>query len=402
MRPPLELADVFRSLDTGTLEREGMALSSAQRRVLRDIVRCRSAALGGHLEQCDQCGHRRIAYNSCRNRHCPKCQAAARAEWLEERAAELLPVEYYHVVFTLPEQLSLLALQNKRVIYGLLFKAASETLLTIAGDPQHLGAEIGFLAVLHTWGQTLQHHPHLHCVVPGGGLSPDQTKWIGCRKGFFLPVKVLSRLFRGKFISLLSRAFAQGELICAGQLAQLAQRPHFEELLDELSRREWVVYAKPPFGGPEQVLKYLARYTHRVAISNQRLLGLADDQVTFSYKDYAAGNVTKTMTLRAGEFTRRFLLHVLPKGFVRIRHYGWLANRGRQEKLSLCRRLIEQSCPGASLSSRTMESAQDKTALPESELCPECRQGKMIRREILRPVAGTITEMQLAPLADSS
>ena len=267
-KPKLELADVFRSLDASFVA----ALPAAQRRVVHDIVACRTAALGGHIERCDQCGYRQIAYNSCRNRHCGKCQAAARAEWMQARAEELLPVAYYHVVFTLPEQLSPLALQNKRVIYDLLFRAASEALLKIAADPQHLGARIGFFAVLHTWGQTLRHHPHLHCVVPGGGLSADNTRWIACRPGFFLPVKVLSRLFRGKFIAHLREAREDGQLHYLGKLSHLAEAEEFNCWLRELSRIEWVVYAKPPFGGPQQVLKYLARYTHRVAISNGRLL----------------------------------------------------------------------------------------------------------------------------------
>ena len=341
-QPHLELAEILRGCDLAEWERKGLPLSAVQRRVLRDIMQCRTAALGGHLEQCDQCGHTQIAYNSCRNRHCPKCQASARADWLAERATELLETEYFHVVFTLPAPLSQLALQNQRIIYGLLFKTASETLLEIAADPRHLGAEIGFLAVLHTWGQTLQHHPHLHCVVPGGGLSPDHSRWIACREGFLLPVKVLSRLFRRKFLGELRQAFAERKLVCAGQLSQLAQPQQYQKLLEELSQREWVVYAKPPFGGPAQVLKYLARYTHRVAISNHRLLRFSEGRVTFSYKDYAAGNVRKAMTLETQEFTRRFLLHVLPKGFVRIRHYGYLANRCRQEKLELCRQRIAQ------------------------------------------------------------
>lgn len=383
-KPNLELADVFRSLDLDSLEESDLVLSAAQRRVLRDITQCRTAALGGHLEQCDQCGHQQIAYNSCRNRHCPKCQAAARAEWLGERAADLLPVEYYHVVFTLPDQLSHLALQNKRAVYGLLFKAASETLLEIAADPKHLGAAIGFLAVLHTWGQTLQHHPHLHCVVPGGGLSPDHSKWVACRKGFFLPVRVLSRLFRRKFVAGLRQMFDAGKLRCAGQLAQKSQ---FERLLDGVSRIEWVVYAKPPFGGPEQVLKYLARYTHRVAISNHRLLEFKDGRVTLSYKDYAAGNVIKTMTLDAVEFTRRFLFHVLPTGFVRIRHYGFLANRCRRERLDLCRRLLV-AASAQPVACDTTKPESEPEIQREAMVCPECRQGRMIvvsRLEPLKP-----------------
>ena len=403
-KPRLELADIIRSIDLDQMERDGLPISLVQRRVLRDIMQCRTAALGGHLERCDQCGHHQIAYNSCRNRHCPKCQAAARAAWLDERAAELLSCEYYHVVFTLPEQLSSLALQNKRILYGLLFKATSEALLEIAADPRHLGAEIGFLAVLHTWGQTLQHHPHLHCVVPGGGLSPDHSRWVACRRGFFLPVKVLSRLFRRKFIAGLRQEFQHGNLVCAGQLSSLTQKDRFEKLLEELSEMEWVVYAKAPFGGPEQVLKYLARYTHRVAISNYRLLELSDGRVTFSYKDYAAGNVTKTMTLDAREFTRRFLLHVLPKGLVRIRYYGLLAHRHRHENLELCRRLIDQQPGGcATDSTGTRQTVQEQMVESKSSRCPVCQRGRLMIIETIQASAGNATaETFVAFLIDSS
>lgn len=399
-KPAVELAEIFRGLDLTDWERKGFPLTVMQRRVLRDIGQCRTAALGGHLEQCDQCAYTQMAYNSCRNRHCPKCQAAARADWLVERAAELLETEYFHVVFTLPAQLSPLALQNKRLMYGLLFKAASETLLEIAADPRHLGAQIGFLAVLHTWGQTLQHHPHLHCVVPGGGLSPDHTKWIACRQGFFLPVKVLSRRFRHKFLGALRQVLAERKLICAGQLTPLTQSQQYEKLLQELGEREWVVYAKPPFGGPAQVLKYLARYTHRVAISNYRLLSFAENRVTFSYKDYAAGNVSKTMTLEAREFTRRFLLHVLPKGFVRIRHYGYLANRDRHAKLELCRQRIAQS--DVPSSSEPQLPVSDQTRMEESFRCPVCRKGKMKRIEVSTIPTAALREVALVFWANSS
>lgn len=297
---------------------------------------------------------------------------------MQARAEELLPVSYFHVVFTLPEQLSLLARQNKRVMYDLLFRAASATLLEIAADPQHLGAKIGFFAVLHTWGQTLQHHPHLHCVIPGGGLSADNSRWIACRTGFFLPVKVLGRLFRGKFIAYLCEARDQGKLTYAGQLSYLAEAEGFNHLLRELRQVEWVVYANPPFGGPERVLKYLARYTHRVAISNGRLLEFTEDEVTFSYKDYAAGNITKTMTLDVDEFARRFLLHVLPRGFVRIRYYGFLANGSRAKKLELCRRLLtEGKTESESVNQVQKDGSQGNlTAAPKT--CPHCTQGKMV------------------------
>jgi hypothetical protein len=401
-RPHLELADVFKALDSDFSKTDTQSPSYEQRRVLRDIIQCRSAALGGHVEQCTQCSHQQIAYNSCRNRHCPKCQAAARKEWTQKRAAELLPVEYFHVVFTLPDQLSSLALQNKRVIYGLLFQAASETLLKIAGDPKHLGAVIGFLAVLHTWGQTLQHHPHLHCVVPGGGLSPDHSRWIGCRKGFFLPVKVLSRLFRGKFVAYLKAANEQGRLVFHGQSKHLSEGGHFASLLNEVSKLEWVVYAKRPFGGPVQVLKYLARYTHRVAISNQRLVSLSEGEVTFRWKDYADGNTVKEMTLDVREFTRRFLLHILPRGFVRIRHYGLLANRCRSERLECCRKLLASSATNAA----SLEAASvisDQCPDREPELCPVCGVGRMTILKKLEPEGiGLLRSFLLACTADTS
>jgi Putative transposase/Transposase zinc-binding domain len=397
-KPKLEVADVFRSLDPAFVS----ALPAAQRRLVRDIVACRTAALGGHVEQCDQCGYCQIAYNSCKNRHCNKCQAAARAEWMEARAEELLPVEYFHVVFTLPEQLAPLAPQNKRIIYNLLFKATSETLLEIAADPRHLGAKIGFFAVLHTWGEALQAHPHLHCVVPGGGLSADNSQWIACRPGFFLPVKVLSRLFRGKFIAFLREARKQDRLTYTGQWSALADLEEFNRWLRELSRSEWVVYAKPPFGGPEQVLKYLARYTHRVAISNSRLLELNDDKVTFRYKDYAAGQVTKTMTVGVQEFTRRFLLHVLPRGLVRIRYYGFLANCCRAQKLKLCRRLLSAGKTELGSVGEVQQTGAESDPETARTTCPSCRRGKMIIVEKIEAVRGTDSGIALPSAANTS
>jgi hypothetical protein len=375
MRPPLEVADIFRQ--HGYDFRLTHPLSPEQRRVMRAIERCRTAALGGHLEQCDTCGHQRLAYNSCRNRHCPKCQSLAKARWLEARLADLLPVEYFHVVFTLPEQLASVALQNKRVVYNLLFSAAAETLRTVAVDPRHLGAEIGFLAVLHTWSQTLRHHPHLHCVVPGGGLSVDGKSWRSCRRGFFLPVNVLARLFRRLFLQALARAYDKGELSFHGASAYLAKPLAFNRLGDSLRAREWWVYAKPPFGGPEQVLAYLGRYTHRVAISNHRLVSCKDGKVTFSWKDYTRGNQQRVMTLKADEFIRRFLLHVLPRGFQRIRQFGLLANRRRRDQLARCRQLL---CTAAQV---TEPLPADYQALYETvtgdslERCPACRTGNM-------------------------
>ena len=304
------------------------------------IALCRTAALGGHAESCADCGFVRHAYNSCRNRHCPKCQGRARAAWLTARQAELLPVPYFHVVFTLPSAAAEIAFQNKQTLYAILFRTAAETLRIIGADPKHLGAEIGLVAVLHTWGQTLQHHPHVHCVVPGGGPSPDGTRWVACRPGFFLPIRVLSRLFRRLFLDELRAAFEAGQLGFFGDLADLAEPARFAHRLRDLRRAEWVVYAKPPFGGPEQVLAYLGRYTHRVAIANSRLMTVTEDDVAFRWKDYRHHGKSKVMALDADEFIRRFLLHTLPDGFHRIRHYGFLANGHRAAKLALCRELL--------------------------------------------------------------
>jgi hypothetical protein len=374
MRPPLEVADIFRQ--HGYDFRLTHTLLPEQRRVMRAIERCRTASLGGHVEQCDACGHQRIAYNSCRNRHCPKCQSLAKARWLQARLDELLPVEYFHVVFTLPEQLASVALQNKRVVYNLLFSAASETLRTIAADPRHLGADIGFLAVLHTWDQTLRHHPHLHCVVPGGGLSVNDAGWRSCRPGFFLPVNVLARLFRRLFLQGLERAFEKGKLSFHGACAFLAQPTAFNRLLKSVRAREWWVYAKPPFGGPAQVLAYLGRYTHRVAISNQRLLSLKHGQVTFSWRDNRQGQLRSTMTLSADEFMRRFLLHVLPRGFQRIRQFGLLSNRRRVE-LARCRQLLGASDQPVESMCQDYKSLYQTVTGTSLQHCPACRTGTM-------------------------
>jgi len=335
----LEVADVVHQHQEEFLQRWGHTVSPQQHKALRDIGSCRTAALGGHVEQCDQCGHRLTGFNSCRNRHCPKCQFPARDKWLAQRTRELLPVPYFHLVFTLPQQLAPLALQNPKVVYHLLLRATAETLLQIAADPRHLGAQLGFLTVLHTWGQNLHPHPHVHCVVPGGGLSAQGSRWISCRKNFFLPVRVLSRLFRGKFLALLQAAYRKGQLRLHGALAGWAEPSQFARLSQQLKKSDWVVYSKPPFGGPEQVLTYLSRYTHRVAISNSRLLSLRDGQVSFQWRDYRDGQ-TKVMTLSAVEFLRRFLQHILPAGFVKIRHFGFLANRCRRNKLAQCRELL--------------------------------------------------------------
>jgi predicted Zn-ribbon and HTH transcriptional regulator len=328
-RPPFEVADIIRQAGTRFIERYRESLSWAQLKVLTAIARCRTAALGGHRDQCARCGYEAISYCSCRNRHCPKCQTNAREKWLRARERELLPVGYYHLVFSVPHALVPLMWQNKRLLFTLLFEASATTLLQVAANPKHLGAKIGFLSILHTWGQTLQRHPHIHCVVPGGGLSPDGARWISSRSRFFLPVRVLSRVFRGKFIAGLRRSFQRNKLVFRGDCLPLAQEKAFAAFLRTLFRQEWVVYAKPPFGGPEHVLQYLARYTHRVAISNHRLLSVDNNQVCFRWKDYAHDNKRRTLTLSYEEFLRRFLQHVLPKGFPRIRYFGWLANRRR-------------------------------------------------------------------------
>jgi hypothetical protein len=387
----LEVADIFRQYGESYRSRFG-PLSPEQARVMRAIELCRTAALGGHVDRCDHCGHEIISYNSCRNRHCPKCQSLAKAQWLEARRAELLPVEYYHVVFTLPDQLAPLALQNKRTVYNILFQVAARSLLEIGADPQHLGAELGLVTVLHTWGQNLMHHPHLHCIVPGGGLSPDGQRWIGCRPGFLLSVRVLSTRFRTLFLEQLRRAAGRGELAFHGDLEPLGQPQAFTELLEACGKIDWVVYAKPPFGGPEKVLDYLGRYTHRIAISNHRLLELKDGRVSFTWKNYKQNGRRQTMTLDAGEFIRRFLLHTLPGGFVRIRFYGLLANAHRTEKLKRCRQLL--GVPAG-------ENAMEKQTKPDwvellRELtgrdplaCPKCEHGRLARVRTLDPLPRT-------------
>ena len=390
MRPSgLELADIFRQLGPAYRRDHAAALSRGQRRVMSAIERCRTAALGGHVEQCDACGHQRIAFNSCRDRHCPKCQSLTRAQWLEDRRAELLPVQYFHVVFTLPQEIAAIAYQNKAVVYDLLFRATAETLRTIAADPRHLGAEIGFIAILHTWGQNLLHHPHLHCVVPGGGLSPDGQRWIACRPGFFLPVRVLSRLFRRLFLAMLQQAFAAGALKFHNALAELQDPAAFARYVAPTVRADWVVYAKPPFGGPQRVLDYLGRYTHRVAIANSRLVAFADGQVAFRWKDYRHASRQKVMRLEAGEFVRRFLLHVLPSGFQRIRHYGWLANRSRAAKLERCRQLLDVPAPAPVQADEPADYRDRYQRLTGVSLweCPHCRRGRMVCIETLPPGA---------------
>jgi hypothetical protein len=373
-----EMADIVRTHHREFLARWNPVLSREQRKALRDIRDCRTGALGGRVQQCDQCGHRVILYNSCRNRHCPKCQATARARWLAQRETELLPVPYFHVVFTLPSQIGRLALQNPKLIYGILFRTAAATLLETARDPRLLGAHIGFLAVLHTWGQNLHLHPHLHCVVPGGGIALDGSRWIGCRKSsFFLPVRVLSHRFRKSFLRVLRRAFCRGILRFHGELKSLSDPAAFQALCDQTAAIDWVVHVKPPFGGPRRVLKYLARYTHRVAISNHRLRALQSGRVSFEWKDYAHRARRKLMTIDAVEFLRRFLLHVLPTGLVRIRQFGFLANRVRKSKLELCRTLLAVPLPAA-------HSDGDNGEVKENpQRCPICKLGRLMLIEFI-------------------
>ena len=361
------MADVIRKAGSKFLERYRQSLTWAQVKVLTAIVRCRTAALGGHRDQCQRCGYQAISYNSCRDRHCPKCQTNAREKWLRQRQQELLPVDYYHLVFSVPHTLVPLIWQNKKVLFTLLFETAAATLLEVAADPKRLGAQLGFLSVLHTWGQTLQPHPHLHCVVPGGGLSADHQRWVASPPHFFLPVKVLSRVFRGKFLHGLRRLAGNSRLAFHGECLALIDSRRFAAFLHNLSQQDWVVYAKPPFGGPEHVLQYLARYTHRVAISNHRILDVTESHVTFRWKDYAHHSRPRTMTLTGEEFLRRFVQHVLPKGFPRIRYFGWLANRRRSQLLPLCRVLLAH---------RAQETPSAPSGEPAVWQCPYC-QGPM-------------------------
>ena len=376
-RPVLEVADIFRDYGFVAWRRANAGhVSLQQMKVMSAIERCRTAALGGHVARCEDCAYTTIAYNSCRNRHCPKCQGAAAKQWLAERQADLLPVPYYHIVFTMPAAIADIAYQNKAVVYDLLFKASAETMLTIAGDPKYLGARIGITSVLHTWGSAMTHHPHVHMIVPGGGLSPNATKWISCRPNFFLPVRVLSRLFRRLFLTMLTAAHAAGRLQFFGEHARLADCNAFAEYLEPLRKTEWVVYAKQPFGGPEQVLQYLSRYTHRVAISNHRLVSCDETGITFKWKDYRIEGPDryKTMTLHTHEFIRRFLLHVLPKGFHRIRHYGLLASANRAANIAHARELL--AMPSRPKEPETPEVAPDgPRMLPHP--CPCCG-GRMI------------------------
>ncbi len=381
-RHALEVADIFRAHGPAWREANAGHVSLGQLKVMSAIEHCRTAALGGHVAACEDCAHSRIAYNSCRNRHCPKCQGAAARAWLAAREAELLPVAYYHVVFTLPAPIADIAYHNKAVVYDILFKAAAETLITIAADPRHLGARIGLTAVLHSWGSALTHHPHVHCIVPGGGISLDGARWVSCRPGFFLPVRVLSRLFRRLFLEKLMAAHQAGRLHFFGERQHLAYVQAFAAYLSPVRKVEWVVYAKPPFAGPEAVLAYLARYTHRVAISNSRLIAVDEAGVTFTWKDYRAKGQAryKTMTLTAPEFIRRFLIHLLPSGFHRIRHYGLFANGGRRHNIARLRQLLQVPPSQDEPDSGDEADAADTPAYP----CPACG-GRMIVIETFEP-----------------
>jgi hypothetical protein len=382
--PAVEVADIFRRRGPAWRGSHAGHVSLGQLKVMSAIERCRTAALGGHVECCEACAHLRISYNSCRNRHCPKCQAAAAKQWLTDRRAELLPVPYFHVVFTLPGAVADIAYQNKSVVYDLLLKVAAETLITIAADPKHLGAQIGLTAVLHTWGSALTHHPHAHIIVPGGGFSPNGQHWIACRPGFFLSVRVLSRLFRRLFLERLTAAYQAGRLEFSADQAALTEPAVFQARLAALRKLEWVVYAKRPFGGPDAVLAYLSRYTHRIAIANSRLVAFDGERVTFKWKDYRAkGDARyKLMTLDANEFIRRFLIHVLPDGFHRIRHYGLFANANRAANIALARQLLGALDPAPSTDHS--DGAEDRQDDEERSICPHCG-GRMIIIETFEP-----------------
>jgi Putative transposase/Transposase zinc-binding domain len=389
-QPAVEVADILRAQGDRFLDRYEKSFDFQQLKAFRAIQRCRTAALGGHIDACPRCGYQAaISYNSCRNRHCPKCQVQARERWLAARERELLATSYFHVVFTIPHELNVLALDNPKEFYNLLFTASARTLLEVAADPKHLGAEIGVISILHTWGQNLLLHPHTHCAIPAGGLSPDQSQWIHPRYPFFLPVKVLSRVFRGKFIAGLKCLYRRKQLRCAGPAALLADPKQFAKLLRRLHRQDWVVYAKPAFGGAMQVLRYLGRYTHRVAISNHRLLAFDGERVTFRYKDYAHGGKQRKMTVVATEFLRRFFLHVLPRGFVKIRHFGFLTNRFRASRLALCQRLLAPSLATQPIPPTASEK-------PLTWHCPRCGTPMIVKERF------TATELSRCNYFDSS
>lgn len=384
-RPRYEIADIFR--EHGPLYRRSFSLPKTHRKIMRAIETCRTSELGGHLEQCDSCGHERYAYNSCRNRHCPKCQAVAKADWLEKRKAELLPVAYFHNVFTIPHELNHIALCNKKVVFDILFKTVAETLQEFAGDPKHgLGGKIGFTAILHTWDQKLHSHFHLHCVIPAGVLTFDEKNWISARKNFLFPVKALSKVFRGKFIDDLKKAFIKGKMIFPGKIANFSATEYFSRLIKQLWKKEWIVYSKAPFNGPEKVYDYLGRYTHRVAIANHRIAKIDGNHITFRYRDRNHNDKCKYMTITAQKFIYRFLLHVLPDAYMRIRHYGFLANRCKKQSLARCRELLGL-CPDPPTTPdlTTQDKMLQLTGIDIAE-CPRCKQGQMKRIKELPPM----------------
>jgi hypothetical protein len=388
MRPSggLEVAEIFRQ--HGPAYRESHRLSRNVLRVMRAIEVCRTAVLGGHKDQCNNCGHLEISYNSCRNRHCPKCQTLRKERWIEARREDLLPIEYFHVVFTIPSELNLLVSMNRKVLYDLLFRSVSETLTELANDPKHLGAEIGSIGILHTWGQNLMDHPHIHCIVTGGGLSFNRSCWVSCRKGFFIPVRVMSALFRGKFLDLLKKCFKSDALVFPDRIRHLKPPENFDRFRHQLYRKKWVVYCKPPFDGVKGVLQYLGRYTHRIAISNHRILNIRNGDISFLWRDYADQNRQKTMTLKADEFIRRFLLHVLPSRFVRIRHFGLLANRKRKNTIALCRKILGDGKTVTQQNDRkeTWQEQLLRICGIDVTLCPVCQKGRMCRITLLLPL----------------
>ena len=381
----LEVADIFRQ--HGPAYRESHRLPRNHLRVMRAIEVCRTAALGGHKDKCDHCGHLEISYNSCRNRHCPKCQTLRKEKWIEARGEDLLPIEYFHVVFTIPAELNPMVSMNQKVLYDLLFRSTSETISELAIDPKHLGATVGVIGILHTWGQNLFDHPHVHCIVTGGGLSSDGARWVSCRKGFFLPVRVMSALFMGKFLDRLKDHFKGGDLIFPGSLNHLKDPGDFKNFLGQLYHKKWVVYCKPPFDGAKGVLQYLGRYTHRIAISNNRILTVRNGKVSFLWRDYADDNRRKTMTLKADEFIRRFLLHVLPARYVRMRHFGLLANRKRKDNIALCRKILGngKTVPKESVKQETWQEQLLRICGIDVTTCPVCQKGRMSRMALLLP-----------------
>jgi hypothetical protein len=404
----LEVADIFRHYGEEYRKKHGAGMSAQHFRVMRDVEVCRTVVLGGHMKVCEDegCGYWEIAYNSCRNRHCPKCQSMVKANWLAARQSEILPVDYSHLIFTIPDNiLGPIALQNKDIFYTILFYAASHARLTTAGDPRHLGAQIGFFAILHTWGQKLTYHPHLHCLAPGGGLSPDREKWISCSPEFFLDVEVLSRCFQQLLLASLEKAFKKGFLQFHGSVQHLAAQDDFDQLLDACREIDWVVYAKPPFAGPETVLDYLARYTHRVAISNHRLLAMKDDKVTLTWKDYKHGSVQKTLTLDSEEFIRRFFLHVLPNGFTRIRYYGLFANRYRVGNLRHCRNLFNDTAAPIKVEFEKTDWPELLLSLTGQDpfLCPKCCRARLVIVKAIQPMPkALLAHAREPPTGDSS